>query len=167
MHFQNSSWYFYRAFTPQKKSSFGNPENRSFATTPALYTENEWSNFKEYIIDVEEKNEHKIREFTKLIEQHKQVWKPAKEELEAINIGNEESQRDLRIGTLITQMEIEDLITLLRDYIDVSTWSYEDMPAWDTNIAIHRIPLEEGYRSIKRMLRKTLPEVLIKVKTKI
>jgi hypothetical protein len=29
-------------------------QNRSFITTPALYTENEWPNFKEYILVVEE-----------------------------------------------------------------------------------------------------------------
>jgi len=29
-------------------------QNGSFITTPALYTENEWPNFKEYILVVEE-----------------------------------------------------------------------------------------------------------------
>jgi len=81
----------------------------------SLYTQNEWTDFKKYIIVVEEEenDENSIREFTKLIEQHEQVWKPDKEEVETINVGNEESQRELNIGTLITQKEIEDLITLL------------------------------------------------------
>ena len=41
------------------------------------------------IIEEEEVDKHNIREFTKLIEQHEQVWKPAKEELETIDMGNE------------------------------------------------------------------------------
>jgi hypothetical protein len=50
-------------------------------------------------------------EFTKLIKQHEQAWKLAKEELETINVGNEEIKRELKIGTLITPKEREKLIT--------------------------------------------------------
>ena len=73
-----------------------------------------------YIADVEEEQmgEYNIREFTKLIEKHKQVWKPTKEELETINMDNEESQRDPKIRTL---KEPEDLIILLRDYVNSFT----------------------------------------------
>ena len=146
-----------------------NPESGTSTTPLALYTENEWPNFKEHIIAVEEEegDENSIREFTKLIEQHEQVWKPAKEELETINVGTEESQRELKIGTLVTQKERGDLIALLRDYVDVFAWSYEDMPGLDTNIIVHRVPLEEGCRPIKQKLRRTHPEILIKVKTEI
>ena len=85
-------------------SAFRNLERGTSTTPPALYTENEWPNFKEYIIAVEEEERHEnsVREFTKLIEQHEQVWKPAKEQLETINMGNGESQRELKIGTLVT-----------------------------------------------------------------
>ena len=96
-------------------------QSGSFITTPALYTENEWPNFKEYILVVEEEEweENNIREFIKLIEQHEQAWRPAKEELETINVGNEEIKRELKIGTLITPKEKKELIALIRDYVDV------------------------------------------------
>jgi len=97
--------------------AFRNPESGSSTTTPALYIENEWPNFKE--------------------------------ELETINVGNEEIKRELKIGTLITPEEKEELIALLRDYVDVFAWSYEDMPGLDTNIVVHRIPLVEGCKPIK------------------
>ena len=53
-------------------SAFKNPKRGTSTTTPALYTENEWPDFNESIIVVEEeeKDENSIREFTKLIEQH-------------------------------------------------------------------------------------------------
>jgi len=148
---------------------FRNPESGSSTTTPALYIKNEWPNFKEYIVAVEDEEweEKNIWEFTKLIEQHEQAWRPAKEELETINVGNEEIKRELKIGTLITPEEKEELIALLRDYIDVCAWSYEDIPGLDTDIVVHRIPLVEGCKSIKQKLRRTHPEVLIKVKAKI
>jgi hypothetical protein len=137
-------------------STFRNPESGSSTTTPALYIENEWPNFKEYMVAVEDKEweEKNIWEFTKLIEQHEQAWRPAKEELETINVGNEEIKQELKIGTLITPEEKEELIALLRDYVDIFSWSYEDMPGLDTDIVVHRIPLVEGCKPIKQKLRR-------------
>ena len=108
-----------------------------------------------YITDIEEEqmDEYNIREFTNLLEKHEQVWKPAKEELETINMGNEESQRELRIETLITYKEREDLITLLKDYIDV--WSYENMLELDTDNVVYKVPLEKGCKQIKQK-KKTI-----------
>jgi len=107
-------------------------QSGSSITTPVLYTENEWPNFKEYILVVEEEEWEKnnIREFTKLIRQHEQAWKPAREELETIDVGDEEIKRELKIWTLITLKEREELIALLRDYVDVFAWSYKDMLGW-------------------------------------
>ena len=46
--------------------AFRNPESGSSTTTPALYIENEWPNFKEYIVAVEDEEweEKNIGEFT-------------------------------------------------------------------------------------------------------
>jgi hypothetical protein len=76
-------------------SAFRNPESGSSTTTHALYTENEWPNFKEYIVVVEEEkwDENNIRELIKLIKQNEQAWKPAKEELETIDVGNKEIRK--------------------------------------------------------------------------
>ena len=123
-------------------STFRNLESRSSTITPALYTENEWLNFKEYIVAVEEEeqDENNIREFTKLIKQHEQAWKPAKQELETIDVGDEEIKRELKIMIVITPKEREELIALLRDYVDVFAWSYENMSGLETDIVVHRVP---------------------------
>jgi hypothetical protein len=41
------------------------------------------------------------------------------------------------------------------------------MPALDTDIVVHRVPLVEGCKPFKQKLRRTHPEVLIKVNAKI
>jgi len=74
-------------------------------------------------------------------------------------VGNEKIKRELKIGTLITLKEREELIALLQDYVDFFSWSYKDMPG------LYRIPLVEGYKSVKQRLRRTNLNVLIKVKT--
>ncbi|XP_073261622.1 uncharacterized protein [Populus alba] len=127
-----------------------NPESGSSTTTPALYIENEWPKFKEYIVAVEDEEweEENIWEFKKINR--------------TTRTGNEEIKRELKIGTLITPEAKEELIALLKDYVDVFAWSYEDMPGLDTDIVVHRIPLMEGCKPIKQKLRRTHPEVLIK-----
>ena len=67
----------------------------------------------------------------------------------------------------MTWKEREDLITLLLEYVDSFAWSYEDMPGFDMNIVVHRVPLEEGCTLIKQKLRRTHPKVFIKVKAEI
>ena len=59
------------------------------------------------------------------------------------------------------------MITRIRDYVDVFAWSYEDMSGLDTDIIVHRVPLEEGCKPIKQKQRRTHSEVLIKVKVEI
>ena len=46
------------------------------------------------------------------IGQHEQAWKPAREELETIDAGNEKIREKLKIWTMITPKEGEELITL-------------------------------------------------------
>jgi hypothetical protein len=43
-------------------------------------------------------------------------------------VGDEEFKRELKIHTLITSKEREELIAQLRDYVDVFAWSCKDMP---------------------------------------
>jgi hypothetical protein len=80
------------------------------------------------------------------LEQHEQTWKPATEELETINVGNDQSKKELKIGTLITPEQRIVMIAPLQEYADVFAWSYEDMPGLDSNIVVHKIPLEEVIR---------------------
>ena len=59
------------------------------------------------------------------------------------------------------------MIALLQEYSDVFAWSYEDMPGLDTNIVVHKIPLEEGCKPVKQKLRRAYPDIWIKVKVEL
>jgi len=54
------------------------------------------------MMEEEEWDESNIREFTKLVEQREKTWELAAEELETINMGSDQSKKELKIGTLIT-----------------------------------------------------------------
>jgi hypothetical protein len=65
---------------------------------------------------------------------------------------------------LITTDIRSELVALLQEYVDIFAWSYADMPGLDTEIVVHRLPLIDGCRSVKQKLRRTRPDVLLKVK---
>jgi len=84
-----------------------------------------------------------VDEFTRLVEQSEQIRDLAREELETVNISTREDKKELKIRILITSSEREDLIALLREYVDVFVWSYADMSSLDIDIVVHKIPLKE------------------------
>ena len=63
--------------------------------------------------------------------------------------------------------EIIELINLLTEFIDVFSWSYEDMPVISRDIAQHTIPLIPGMKPVKQKLRRMKPDVALKIKKEI
>ena len=59
------------------------------------------------------------------------------------------------------------LIDLLRSYLDVFAWSYEDMSGLDPSIVQHRLPILPHARPIKQKLRRLHPRWSLQVKEKI
>ena len=92
---------------------------------------------------------------------------PHQEVTEIINLGTEEERREVKIGTTLSPTIREKLIDLLREYSDVFTWSYQDMPSLDTDIVVHHLPLREECASIKQKLRRVKLEMLLKIKEEV
>ena len=51
-------------------------------------------------------------------------------------------------------MENQDLISLIREYIDVFTWIYEDMPDLDPQVAMHHLNIKLDAKSVKQQQRQ-------------
>lgn len=56
---------------------------------------------------------------------------------------------------------------MLQEFIDIFTWSYQDMPGLDTNIVVHRLPLKEECPPVKHKLRRTHPDMSKKIKDEV
>jgi len=63
-----------------------------------------------------------------------------------------QDERELKIGALIIIIERKNLISLLREYVDVFAWSYIDMPSLHTNIVVYKVPLNEESIHVKQKL---------------
>ncbi|XP_073262695.1 uncharacterized protein [Populus alba] len=92
---------------------------------------------------------------------------PTKTFVRRLAEGCDQSKKELKIGTLITPKQTAELSALLHEYSDVFAWSYKDMPGLNTNIVVHKIPLEEGCKPVKQKLRRAHPETWIKVKAEL
>ncbi|RVW23110.1 hypothetical protein CK203_107495 [Vitis vinifera] len=66
---------------------------------------------------------------------------PTVGDTEIVDFGAANHPRELRIRSNLSTDERDSLIQLLRSYLDVFAWSYEDMPGLDPSIVQHR---EEG-----------------------
>ena len=56
---------------------------------------------------------------------------------------------------------------LLQDYMDVFAWSYQDMSGLDTHIMVHHLPLKEDFPPVKQKLRRTCPDMAMKIKEEV
>ncbi|WKA03681.1 hypothetical protein VitviT2T_021780 [Vitis vinifera] len=79
---------------------------------------------------------------------------PTTRDVETVDFGTEDQSRELTIGSNLSIDEKDRLIHLLRSYLDVFAWSYEDMPGLDPSIVHHILP---HARPVKQKLRRLHP----------
>ena len=106
-------------------------------------------------------------ELMRLVEQEEKEIKPHREDVETINLGEEDDEKEVKIGTNMTEETREKLRTLLKEFKDVFAWSYQDMPGLDSDIVQHRLPLKPECPPIKQKLRRMKPEVSLKIKEEV
>ncbi|KAL6340756.1 hypothetical protein AAG906_027911 [Vitis piasezkii] len=80
---------------------------------------------------------------------------------------SEDQPRELKIGSPLSIDERDRLIHLLRSYLDVFAWSYEDMPGLDPSIVQHHLPTLPHARPVKQKLRRLHPRWSLQVKEEI
>ncbi|KAI5396067.1 hypothetical protein KIW84_062311 [Lathyrus oleraceus] len=106
-------------------------------------------------------------EITRLLEHEEKIIQPHLENLETVNLGSEDCVREVKIGVLLEESVKKGLIELLREYVDVFAWSYEDMPGLDTDIVQHFLPLKPKCVPVKEKLRRTHPDMAVKIKEEV
>ena len=82
-------------------------------------------------------------------------------------MGTETNKKEVKIGANLELSVKQRLIQMLRDYVEMFAWSYEDMPGLDTDIMVHRLPTKEDalrrnrkfVECAQRCLRKSRPRL--------
>ena len=76
------------------------------------------------------------------------------------NIGIEEAPKIVKLSKNLPVKEKEEYTNLMKNYIDVFAWSYEDLKEYDTSIIQHTISIKPGEKPFKQKLRRINPMLL-------
>ncbi|XP_022764236.1 uncharacterized protein LOC111309440 [Durio zibethinus] len=115
-------------------------------------------NFEEYVMPPD---------LMRMVEQENKPIEPHQEVVDLVNLGDEENKKEVRIGTSLTSEDRRRLADLLREFVDIFAWSYQDMPGLSTEIVEHRLPLKPECKPVQQKLRRMKPEMLLKIKEEV
>jgi hypothetical protein len=87
--------------------------------------------------------------------------------MDVINLGSETDKKEVKVGASLANHVHSELVDLLREYVNVFAWSYQDMPGLDTSIVEHHLPLKPECPPIKQKLRRTRPDIALKIKEEV
>jgi hypothetical protein len=82
-----------------------------------------------------------------------------------VNIGTQKTPKILKIGAQCFQDEKKKFMDLIHEFIDVFSWSYEDLRGFDASVIQHAILIKEGaihVRQKERTINLTLEPTIRK-----
>ena len=74
---------------------------------------------------------------------------PTEDKVTQINMGDEANPKPIFISESLSSSKKENLISLVRENIDVFAWNYEDMPGLDPRVAMHRLNINLDAKLVK------------------
>ena len=75
---------------------------------------------------------------------------PTEAKVIQVNLGSQDHPKSIFISESLSLTEREELMVLLRDYIDVFAWNYEDMLGLDPQVAMHRLNIKPDAMLVKQ-----------------
>jgi hypothetical protein len=73
------------------------------------------------------------------------------------NIGTHEEPKFVKLSSSLTIEQRAKYTKLLREFVDVFTWTYEDLKTYDMSVIEHKIPLKEEAKTFRQKLRQINP----------
>ena len=92
---------------------------------------------------------------------------PTEDRVTEINMGYEVIPRPIFISESLSLSEKKDLIYFVREYIDVFTWNYKDMPGLDPQVAMHQLNINPDVKPVKQQQWQFRPEIMEVIQSEI
>ena len=87
--------------------------------------------------------------------------------LEEINLEEGAVQQSIYISAWLNTLDRDQLLVILRKYIDYFAWSYNELSGLDRSLVEHRLLMKPNFKPYKQKPRRMGPEVIQKVKEEI
>jgi hypothetical protein len=81
----------------------------------------------------------------------------SEEDVEDFNIENKENSKMVKLSKTLSLEVKQDYVKLMKDFLDVFTWSYDDLKLYEKNVIQHVIPLKEYHKPFKQKMRQINP----------
>ncbi|XP_070032659.1 uncharacterized protein [Nicotiana tomentosiformis] len=81
------------------------------------------------------------------------------------NLGTDEEPRTTYLSALLAIDEESTYIELLKEFKDVFSWSYKEMPGLDSKVVVHHLAVKNGARPVKQDQRRFRPYLVPLIKT--
>ena len=89
---------------------------------------------------------------------------PHQEIIEVINLRANDDKNEVKIITSLDPSTKKEIIALIHDYVDIFTWSYQDMLGLNIEIVEHKLPMKPKCRPVQQKLKRMKAEMLLKIK---
>ena len=94
--------------------------------------------------------------------------KPNVEETEVVNLADKgKNEKPIKIGVNFPKDMRHELKALLKEFREIFTWSYQDMPGLDTENVVHRIPIKHECPLVRQALQRMKSEIILKIKEEV
>ena len=90
----------------------------------------------------------------------KQREPPTEDKMIQVNLGNQDNPKPIFISESLSLTEREELMVLVREYIDVFAWNYEDMTGLDPQVAMHHLNIKPDAKLVKQQQRRFRPNIM-------
>ena len=92
---------------------------------------------------------------------------PTEDKVIQVDVGDKDHPKPIFISESLSPQEKEEYMSLIREYIDVFAWSYEDMPGLDPEIAMHRLNIKPDAKPVKQQHRRFCPDIMEAIETEV
>ena len=99
------------------------------------------------------------RIFTKDDTASKLVVQSSEDNVVDCNIGSAEHPKMVKISKSLTAEQRNRYIKLLKEHVDVFSWSYGELRTYDTTIIQHKVPLKPNVKPFRQKLRRINPDL--------
>ncbi|XP_070034351.1 uncharacterized protein [Nicotiana tomentosiformis] len=87
--------------------------------------------------------------------------------LKEVNLGTNEEPRPTYLSALLEVDEEGTYIELLKEFKDVFSWIYKEMPRLDPKVAVHHLAIKNGARPFKQAQRRFRPDLVPLIETEV
>ena len=84
-----------------------------------------------------------------------------------VNLGTNDEKIEVKIGSSLDLSTKKEIVDLLKKYVDIFAWSYQDMSGLSIEIVEHQLPMRPECKPIQQKLKRIKLEMLLKIKEEV